>query len=99
MTKAGVPVGMNAAILLKRQDHEEFQSIITTRAQECWGFPPMSIIYRSDPTPDAIIFNPATEPTTSALDVLNLGQVELETLWGITITNDALGDRSRDQAL
>ncbi|KAJ8123022.1 hypothetical protein O1611_g9694 [Lasiodiplodia mahajangana] len=79
----GVPVAMKAAILLKREDEEQFQCIATVKARADWRSS-LESVFGSTPPDDPVLFDPAMKPTSDAYDVLNLGRVDVEALSSIT---------------
>ncbi|KAI0099323.1 hypothetical protein GGR51DRAFT_564970 [Nemania sp. FL0031] len=82
-TKTGVPVAMKTAILLKRQDEEQFQCIAMIKARADWRSS-LESVFGSTPPDDPVLFDPAMKPTSDTYDVLNLGRVDLEALSSIT---------------
>jgi hypothetical protein len=82
-TKKGVPVAMRAAILLNRQDEEQFQCVVTINAKADWRSQ-LETVFGSTPPDDPVLFDPALEPTNTAYDEMNLGKVDLEALSTIT---------------
>ncbi|KAI1124133.1 hypothetical protein F5Y10DRAFT_280401 [Nemania abortiva] len=94
-TKTGVPVAMKAAVLLKRQDEEQFQCIAMIKAHADWRSS-LESVFGSTPPDDPVLFDPAMKPTSEAYDLLNLGRVDLGALSSITLNSVVPGDSDDD---
>ncbi|KAF1957613.1 hypothetical protein CC80DRAFT_410999, partial [Byssothecium circinans] len=86
--KGGVPVSVQGAILLKRQDHSEFQAHVELNATaDTWTQARASL--KSNPKDDPVLFNPAKEPTNKLRTydentIKNLDTLCIDTLADIT---------------
>ena len=89
-TKTGVPVAMKAAILLKRPDEEKFQCFVTINARADWRSS-LESVFGSTPPDDPVLFDPTMDPTTTAYDEMNLGQVDLDSIASITFSRVVTG--------
>ncbi|PWY84669.1 hypothetical protein BO94DRAFT_536262 [Aspergillus sclerotioniger CBS 115572] len=85
-TKAGVPAGMRAVILLKRKDEAKFQANVSIRAKADWKTQ-LEWLVGSTRADDPVLFDPMMEPTSTKYDdmELKMGDINLEAISEIVV--------------
>ncbi len=80
---------MRAAVLLRRRDMEHFKATIAIKV-DADTTTALGSVFKRDPKDDDIWYNPETDPpTTNRLqkyDTNNLGQINLQSLFDVTLT-------------
>ncbi|KAF4455940.1 hypothetical protein F53441_1807 [Fusarium austroafricanum] len=87
-TKAGVPVSMKTAVLLKRRDEGLFQCAVTLKAKADWKTSLEWLVGATAPD-DPVLFDPTMGPTSDRYKDMEekLGELDLEAICDITSAN------------
>ncbi|KAL7764691.1 hypothetical protein ACKLNR_005836 [Fusarium oxysporum f. sp. zingiberi] len=88
-TKAGVPVSMRTAILLKRRDESHFQCVVTVNAKADWRTS-MEWLVGTTKRDDPVLLNPTLVPTSDRYKdmEMKLGELDLNAICDITSANN-----------
>ncbi|KAG8677772.1 hypothetical protein FPOAC1_003800 [Fusarium poae] len=87
-TKAGVPVSMKTAVLLKRNDEDLFQCMVTLKAKADWKTS-LEWLVGATPPDDPVLFDPTMDPTSNRYQDMEekLGDLDLDAICDITSEN------------